>query len=249
MLGLSILSLFLVEHFRSRDAFTVFVRPLRTIGLFLPGMVVVSAMVQTFLATSLAWSGWNTLALFSAACIYFQLGLVSKLSRYYIASGAILNLTLALLWHTMKLYDFQLYLVPLGLSIIGIVELLRKELPKESHDPIRYLGALTILVSPLFEILNGSWWHLFSLMVLSVLVILLSIGLRLRVLVYTGSAFLLADLVAMVIRTTMDHPGLLWVGGLGLGVAVIALAALCERHREHLLERIRMLSHELAAWS
>jgi hypothetical protein len=248
MLACSIACLFFVERSRSRDSLEVFVRPLRTIGLLLPGIVVVSAILQSLFMTARIWTGWNTLALLAAACIYFQMGMVTKRKHYYLASGAILNITLSLLWHTMQLYDFQLYLVPLGLSIIGIVELLRAELPEESRDPIRYLGALTILVSPLFEILNGSWLHLFSLMVLSVLVILLSIGLRLRVLVYTGSAFLMADMVAMVIRTTIDHPGFLWVGGLGLGVAVIALAAICERHREHLLERIRFLSNELAAW-
>ena len=66
---------------------------------------------------------------------------------------------------------------------------------------------------------------------------------------HAGSAFLFADIVAMVIRTTIDHPHSLWLGGLGLGVAVIVLAAICERHRELLLSRIRLLSSELATWN
>ena len=52
----------------------------------------------------------------------------------------------------------------------------------------------------------------------------------------------------MVVRTTIDHPNFLWVGGLGVGIAVITLAAICERHREQLLVRIRLLSAELATW-
>ncbi len=86
-------------------------------------------------------------------------------------------------------------------------------------------------------------------MVLSVIVILLAIGLRIRALVYTGSAFLMADLIAMPIRATIDHPTYLWAGGLAVGLGVIALAAICERHRETLLARIRLLSAELAAWN
>ncbi|MCP4505004.1 MAG: hypothetical protein GY826_01240 [Fuerstiella sp.] len=100
----------------------------------------------------------------------------------------------------------------------------------------------------MFEVLGGSWAHMLSLMVLSVVVILLSIGLRLRALVYAGSAFLAADLVAMVVRTTVSHPGLLWVCGIALGGGVIALAAFCENHREKLLARIRLVSAELATW-
>ncbi|MEZ6079276.1 MAG: hypothetical protein R3C56_27485 [Pirellulaceae bacterium] len=83
------------------------------------------------------------------------------------------------------------------------------------HDSLRYVGALTILVSPMLEILGGSWWHLLSLLVLCVCIVLASIGLRLRALMFTGSAFLLVDLVAMVIHSSFDHPQLLWDHRLG----------------------------------
>ncbi len=83
-------------------------------------------------------------------------------------------------------------------------------------------GALIVLVSP-FEIFSGSWLHLFSLLAFCLVIILLAIGLRLRALIYTGSAFLFADLFGMVLRSTVDHPGMLWIAGLGIGVTVIAL--------------------------
>jgi hypothetical protein len=100
----------------------------------------------------------------------------------------------------------------------------------------------------MLEILRGSWLHLATLLVLCVCVILLSIGLRLRALMYTGTAFLLTDLVAMVIHSSYDHPQLLWIVGLGVGIGVITLAAICENQRERLLDRIRMISAELATW-
>jgi len=86
-------------------------------------------------------------------------------------------------------------------------------------------------------------------MVLCVLVILLAIGLRIRALMYTGTAFLFADIAGMLIRASLDHPAFLWVGGIGLGATVIALAAICENHRENVLAKIRLLSSELATWN
>jgi hypothetical protein len=65
---------------------------------------------------------------------------------------------------------------------------------------------------------------------------------------YTGTAFILADLAGMIFRATEDRMSLLWIGGLGLGIAVIALAAICENHRDRVLARIRSLSAALATW-
>jgi len=134
------------------------------------------------------------------------------------------NLGFWSLWSSMQLSDPQYYLVPIGLTVIGLVELLRQEIPTRFHDPLRYAGALAILVSPCFEIVGGSWIHLMSLMVLSVLVIMLAIGLRVKTLIHTGVAFLLMDLAAMVIRTSIDNTGMLWCVGLLFGAAVIAIA-------------------------
>ena len=105
-----------------------------------------------------------------------------------------------------------------------------------------------ILVSPTFHIVQGSWLHLFALMVTSVIVILVSMGLRIRALMYTGVAFLAADLAAMIIRGSVDRPILLWVAGIGLGASVLALGAICELKREQVLQRVRAVSAALGTW-
>jgi hypothetical protein len=65
---------------------------------------------------------------------------------------------------------------------------------------------------------------------------------------YLGTGFLAADLVAMVVRGSIDRPSLLWFAGIAVGAAVIALAAYCERHREDLLQRMRLMAAELETW-
>ncbi len=164
-------------------------------------------------------------------------------------AAAIFNGGLLILWHDLDLKDPQFYMIPIGISVLVLTRLLRDELPKVAHDPLYYAGALTILVSPTFHIIGGSWLHLFTLMVASVSMIFVAIGLRLRPLAYAGAAFLITDLVAMVVRGSIDRPHVLWIAGLFLGALVVTIGAVAERNREMMLQRIRMLSAELQSWN
>lgn len=237
--------------------FECFSSPLQIVGLIAPGVVAGLAIGDEIwaslnahrLASSSFAHSFNYMALLLSAAIYFVHGLAIGKRRYFVLSTVILNLGLALVWFSHGFTDPQFYCVPIGLSILWIVELLKKELPRQSQEPLRYIGALVILVSPVFGVLGSGWLHLFSLMVLCVLVILLAIGLRIRALMYTGTAFLFADIGGMLIKSSVDNPAYLWVGGIGLGAVVIALAAICENHRENVLAKIRLLSSELATWN
>jgi len=236
------ISVSLAKLWTEHTTFGIMVRSLRRYGLVVP-MVVAAA--------SLLFSNHDaveTLTVFGSAMILFVYGLKHQMRRYVVVAAAIVNLGMFALWNSISISDPQFYLVPVGLTMIGLVELLRRDIHVKAHDPLRYAGALLILVSPCFDILGGSWLHMMSLMILSVIVILIAIGLRLRALIHTGTAFLLIDLAAMVVRSSIDNPGMLWITGLLVGAAVIALAAVCERNREQLLSRIRMLSSELATW-
>jgi len=249
MLGVSVSLLVVCRLIKDRESVQVLVRPFHTVGLVLPMVVVCMGVLREVSGTAVIWRGANSLALLCSAALYFNHGLVTKNRRFILLAGGILNVSLMLLWRTLHLTDAQFYMVPMGLSILGLVELMNQELPKGSHNLLRYIGALTILVSPTFEIMGDSWLHLITLMVLSVVVVLIAIGMHLKSLMYTGSAFLCADLIGMIVRSTIDHPALLWVCGLSLGAAVIALAAYCEQHREDLLKRIRLITAEFATWN
>lgn len=242
LVAIAPLALYMAGRWNEHPRFGVLVRGLKVVGLSLP-----------FIVTGRTWLDHNhhpieSLLVFASAIVLFVYGRTTQQRRFVIAAAVVMNFGFAMLWSDLSLGDPQFYLLPIGLTIIGLVQLLRQDIPAAAHDPLRYVGALAILVSPCFEILGGSWVHIVLLMVLSVMVILLAIGLRLRALVHTGAAFLCVDLVAAVIRSTIDHPGMLWVTGLLIGGLVIAIAAVCENHRERLLSRIRSLSAELATW-
>ena len=259
VLGVGLLSHVAAHVVTGRSRWWVFRSPLLALSLSLPMVSVVIATARHFIyadpGSDPAWFGMNSLAMLLAAAFYFWQGLETdesadaKRTGLFLLSAGIVNAALALLWIDLQWTDPQLFLVPIGMSMLLLVEILRREIPDKFHNPLRYAGALVVLVSPTFDIVGGSWVHLFSLMVLSVVVLLLGIGVRVRVLVYAGAAFLCADLVAMVVRGSIDNPNLLWVAGIACGAAVLALGAFCENNREVLLQRMRALSSELETWN
>jgi hypothetical protein len=228
--------------------FEVINKPFTYTGMALPMAAALVATWRHITGHTPTMLGINSLALLAAAAFYFWRGIDDRRKWLLVVSALILDCAVGMLWRELRWTDPQLFLMPLGLSVLGLVELLQTEIPRPMHDPLRYAGALVILVSPTFHIVGGSWLHLFTLMAASVVVTLMSIGLRVRALMYAGVAFLLADLVAVLVRGSIDRPNLLWIAGVGLGAAVLILGALCENRREVLLQRLRILSAELETW-
>jgi hypothetical protein len=232
-----------------RGAAAIMSRPFQQTALALPALTVMLGLYRHIAVPHAVWLGTNSLALLLASGFYFCHGVERRQRWPLLASAAVLNIALILLWRDLEWSDPQFYMIPIGLSILALVRLLHAEIPAAAHAPLNYLGALVILVSPTFHIVTGSWLHLFSLMLLSVCVVLGAIGFRVRAMMYAGGAFLVADLVAMVIRSSIDNPNLLWIAGVALGAGVVALGAAAERNRESLLQRLRMVSATIQSWS
>lgn len=234
------------DWFAKSEPMRVASRPFQIVGWVTPSLTVGIGLLSMFLGTGN--TAWVSLAIFLSSFIHAYRGWSSGHRWHAWLALAMVNIGIANINRSLGWFDLQLYLTPIGLSILGLLELMKREVPLTAHKPIRLIGALCILVSPVFQILSGSWWHMFSLMFLSVLVVLIAIGIRVRVLMYTGIAFLLADLLTMLVRSAIDHPNMLWVSGLGFGLLVIAIGAVCEVYRERLLSKMRTLSSELASW-
>lgn len=248
VLGTGLLAWGIGSQASNSQRFAVLEHPLKLTGFWMPAATVLIGMGRHHWLMTPTWLGLNSLALMLAAGFYFWRGIEEQSKRWVVISAVVLNVALTMLWNELSWSDPQFFLIPLGLSVLGLVELIRRELPEQAVNPLRYAGALMILVSPTFHIVDGSWLHLFSLMAASVAMALLGMGMRIRALMYLGTGFLVADLLAMVIRGSVDHPSLLWISGIGLGMLVITLAAYCERHREHLLQRMRLVAAELDSW-
>ncbi len=131
---------FYSQRLASIDKQNVQLLPFYWGGLLLPAIVVGRGLFIRIADVHSLSLGLDSLTILACAAIYFHHGLVNRKRRFVVLAGAIVNTTLAVTWFRLDWYDFQLYLVPIGLSVLGLVELLRKEIPKSSHDPLRYVG-------------------------------------------------------------------------------------------------------------
>ena len=102
------------------------------------------------------------------------------------------------------------------------------------------LVQITAILFPMFDI--PDWAS-------RLVVILLAIGFRIRPLLYMGTAFLVADMLALVVRGSLENQNLLAISGIGLGIGVIVIGAIAERNRELVLQRLRKLSATLESWN
>ena len=249
LLGMGLLAFGVIEIEKRWLSCEVLEFPMKWIGNTTPALVAVLAILREFTGHLPNSTPLCAMGLMIAAGIYFFRAIQGRCGIHAVGGLVLSNLALLFLWRSLNWFAPELYLVPIGISLFGLTEVMGDRLPSTAHNPLRYISVLAIMSSPMFEVIGGSWIHMLVLMILSVLVIFLAIGLRVRALVYVASASLLVDLVAMVVRSSIGNLNLLWIVGVGLGIAVIALAAVCENHRDKLLAKIRMLSAELATWS
>jgi hypothetical protein len=233
---------------RRRTATSIMAGPFEQTATLLPLVTVGIGVYRHVAYAAPTWLGLNSLAILLAAGFYFWRAVEVRDKRWLVLAAAIMNVALALLWRELKWSDPQFYMIPIGTTVLALVQLLKAELPAGSHDALRYAGALAILTSPTSHIVEGSWLHMLTLMLASVALVQVAIGLRVRALVYTGAAFLAADLAAMLVRGAVGNPHYLWIVGMLLGGAVVVLGAVCEEHRERLLQRLRLVAAELQSW-
>ena len=231
----------------ARTGSMVLRQPLTQIAWALP-LLAVTLVLWRYLGGWPPVAGGDSLLVLCVAAGYGGYGYTQARKEPMVLALVLINLLLAMLWLEFNWHDPQLYLIPLGLSLLSLRWLLAAELPENVHQPLVYLGALMILLSPLWTMLSGSWLPIFTLMLLAVAVMLLGIALRTRALLYTGGGFLLADVLIMVVRGGIDHPSLLWFAGLLLGLSVLSLGAVAEQHRERLILRLQQLSAHLSTW-
>ncbi len=219
-------------------------RPLYRLALLLPLLAVATAPWQ--LAS--AWTGG---ALLAAAVLY--LSLAGTLRNPWPLYLGVLALNGAVyLWAPLWAERYglwQFYIVPGAVSVLALLHLHRRELRPKVLNGAR-LAALSALYA-------GAGLDVFLRPELSVFVLALAlaltgivagIALRIRAFLYAGVAFLVLNVIGQLLRFYPEQGLSRALILLGLGAAITVGMVVFNLKREAIMQRIRIVRADLAAW-
>jgi hypothetical protein len=163
---------------------------------------------------------------------------------------AFTNAALFLGWSTLGWSDLQLYVIPLGISMLTLVQIYRREIGGPGCHALRsiVLGLLyTVALAKVFTLatpLQG----LIVVPLLCVVGVGLGILLRVRSYVLIGTAFLSADLLVQLLRYGVANRLLGAIFLTALGLLVVGAMVVFSLERERILRRYSSLLGELRTW-
>ena len=232
-------------------AYTVFLlhqwtasRPLYRLALLLPLLALMTVPWQ--LAS--AWTGG---ALLAVAVLYLSLAgtLRNPLPLYL---GVLALNGAVYLWAPLwagRYGLWQFYLIPAAVSVLVLLHLHRRELRPKVLSTAR-LAALSALYAGagLDVFLRPELWVFVLALVLALAGVILGIALRVRAFLYAGVAFLVLNVLGQLLRFYPDQGLSRALILIGLGALITVGMVLFNLKREEIMQRIRIVRADLAAW-
>jgi hypothetical protein len=230
-----------------RRQWNVIAEPMVRTGGFLPLLPAVAAWA--FAETS------YPLVLFCAGIVYVFLSITRRSFYAGVAAAVMGNGALWALLAEKGMAIFvqpQLWLIPPALSVLVAAHVNRARLSESSLTALRYICVMIIYLSSAGEMFMKlvvpeapeEWLRPIILASLSVVGIFAGILVRVRAFLYLGSSFLLLSLVAMVWNAgrLVHHTWPWWVFGITVGLAILVVFGVFEKHRREvqaLVARLR----------
>ncbi|MHB8974879.1 MAG: hypothetical protein ACYC4N_31000, partial [Pirellulaceae bacterium] len=220
----------------TRRDWRVIAEPMLRTGGFLP-----------LLPALVAWAFSDTsypLVLFFAGLVYVffaftRRSIVAGIVAAVMGNGA--------LWALLTDQGFvlraqpQFWLIPPALSVLVAAHINRARLSEAALISVRYICVMIIYLSSAGEMFTKlvvadgveDWMRPIILASLSVIGIFAGIVLRVRAFLYLGASFLLLSLVAMVWNAgrLVQHTWPWWVFGITLGLVILVVFGVFEKHR------------------
>ena len=197
---------------------------------------------------------WALLPAFSAS-VYFLLRAAQRTQSENVfdealACGTFFSLAFWVLVFRVDAFGPELYGLGPGLALIGLSQVLRRQMGDEWSFRLFTAGAMGVYSTPLMGLLQEiTWGWQIALLLAAVAFGAASFHLRSRSLLVVSSGALVIDLVFFLIKLQQTEPTLLWVAGILFGLALMALAALFEHRQETLRQRFRIWGGELGEWT
>jgi hypothetical protein len=231
------------EALRRRKLF-VLAHPLERTGAFLPLLPVLGFWVAS---SEVDFS----LVLFVIGGLYGLLSILRRSFAFGLLAGLAGNAGLWYMWNRTADLQFlqhpQLWLIPVGLSVLIAAYLNEDKLSEDQMTGIRYLSLVTIYVSSTADIfINGvanSPWLPLILGSFSLAGVFAGIMFRIRGLLLLGAIFLLLSIITMIwyASANLGWTWLWYVAGIVTGATIIFMFAVFEKKRSEVLRVVEGL--------
>jgi hypothetical protein len=175
---------------------------------------------------------------------YSMLAVVRRQRRDGYIAVTLFNLALqvSLIWQGLRFSVHpQLFITPIGLTLLGIAHLNRHEFSPQAVRSLRSFAAIIIYVSSTTELYTARGAAPIILAALCLLGILSGMALRIRLFLYLGTAFLLLDILVQIYRAGQTNSWIWWISGISFGLAILVIFAWFERKREQVLSLLDSL--------
>ncbi len=143
----------------------------------------------------------------------------------------------------------QMYLIPVSLSVLLLAHLHRQELKSNVLMATRLLALSVFYASATLDVFLQQQFLVFLLALgISFLGIIIGIALRIKIFLYTGTAFLVLNVLGQLIQFYPEQRLAKAFVLMGLGVVITAGMIGFQIKKEQIMQKIRIIRADLAEW-
>jgi hypothetical protein len=144
---------------------------------------------------------------------------------------------------------FQVYLIPAGLTVLGLLQLHRRELKPGVLNSARLATLSMLYAAATLDVFLRAELAIFMLaLVLSLAGMMVGIAWRIRAFLYTGVAFLVLNVLGQLLKLYPEQRLGRALVLIALGAVIIGAMLWFNIKREAVLQRIRVFRADLAEW-
>ena len=194
------------------------------------------------------WAGGTLLA---AAVLYLSLATTLR-NPWPLYLGVLALNGAVYLWAPLWAERYglwQFYIVPAAISVLALLQLHRRELRPKVLNGARLAALSALYAGAGLDVFLRPELGIFVLaLALALLGVIAGIALRIRAFLYAGVAFLVLNVIGQLVRFYPDQGLSRALILLGLGATITVGMVWFNLKREAILQRVRIMRADLAAW-
>jgi hypothetical protein len=184
-----------------------------------------------------------------AAALYALLAWLRRSRLFAHVAVVLVNVALFAWWRQNRLEDVQLYTLPLGLSLLAAAHISHRDLSRQQLSWLRGLGCLVLYAGTAMQMFRfeGPTYPL-VLGGLAIATVTAGVALQIRAFAFFGTATLVADLLANLVRASAHSSRVLAVSATLTGFAILGAMIWLSVKRAETLALYRRLSRAMDDW-